>query len=108
MSTRTIIIAALLLCAAGLVSISARAPRRQRVSPADLVLTNGRIVTVGDKQPEAQAIAIAGDRIVALGSSSDIRRHVGPATRVIDVKGQLVVPGFVEGHGHFTGVGEAQ
>jgi predicted amidohydrolase YtcJ len=108
MSTRTIIIAALLLCAAGLVSLSARAPRRQPVSLADLVLTNGRIVTVGDKQPEAQAIAIAGDRIVALGSSSDIRRHVGPATRVIDVKGQLVVPGFVEGHGHFTGVGEAQ
>ena len=45
---------------------------------------------------------------MAVGSSADMRRYVGPATRVIDVGGQLVIPGFVEGHGHFTGLGEAQ
>jgi predicted amidohydrolase YtcJ len=109
MSNRNVVIvAALLLVIAGLVSLSARAPRRQAVSPADLVLTNGRIVTVEDGTPEAQAIAIGGDRIVALGSSADIRRYVGPSTKVVDVQGQLVIPGFVESHGHFTGVGEAQ
>jgi predicted amidohydrolase YtcJ len=84
------------------------AAQTQTVSPADLVLTNGRVVTVEESQPEAQAIAITGDRIVAIGSSGDIRQYVGPATKVVDVNGQLVVPGFVEGHGHFTGVGAAQ
>ena len=76
--------------------------------PADLVLTNGKVVTVDDAVPEAQAVAVRGDRIVALGSSSDVRRSAGPATQVIDLNGQLVIPGFIEGHGHFTGVGEAQ
>ena len=109
MSSRIlIIVGALLLSVDGLVTISARAAGRQPVTPADLVLANGRVVTVEDSQPEAQAIAIGGDRIVAVGSSADIRRYVGPATRVIDAGGQLVIPGFVEGHGHFTGVGEAQ
>ena len=84
------------------------ASQTQTVSPADLVLTNGRVVTVEESQPEAQAIAVTGDRIVAVGWSGDIRQYVGPATKVVDVSGQLVVPGFVEGHGHFTGVGAAQ
>ena len=108
MSSRSlIVVVALVLSIAGLASVSARAPKGQP-SPADLVLTNGRVVTVEDGQPDAQALAIGGDRIVAVGSSADIRRYVGPATRVIDVGGQLVIPGFVEGHGHFTGLGEAQ
>jgi predicted amidohydrolase YtcJ len=51
---------------------------------------------------------VSGDRIVALGSSAEMRRYVGPSTKVLDLNGQLVIPGFVEGHGHFTGVGEAQ
>ena len=55
------------------------ASQSQTVSPADLVLTNGRVVTVEESQPEAQAIAITGDRIVAVGSSGDIRPYVGPA-----------------------------
>jgi predicted amidohydrolase YtcJ len=81
---------------------------RQRVEPADLVLTNGKIVTVEDAAPEAQAVAIRGDRIVELGSRDAIQRYVGPKTQVIDLGGQLVVPGFIESHGHFTGVGEAE
>jgi len=109
MTTRILIIGgALTLCVAGLIALSANAPARQPVTPATLVVTNARIVTVEDAQPEAQAIAIGGDRIVALGTSAEIRRYVGPSTRVIDAQGQLVTPGFIEGHGHFTGVGEAQ
>jgi predicted amidohydrolase YtcJ len=77
-------------------------------STADLVLTNGRIVTVEDEQPEAQAIAITGDRITALGSSEAMKKYVGPDTNVIDLEGQLAIPGFIESHGHFTGVGESR
>jgi predicted amidohydrolase YtcJ len=109
MSNRRLAFASVLfLFVSALVTISARAPKRQAVSPADLVITNGRVVTVNDGQPEAQAVAVSGDRIVAVGSTADIGRYVGASTKVLDVKGQLVIPGFVEGHGHFTGVGESQ
>src|SRR6185436_5503200 len=76
--------------------------------PADLVLTNGRIVTVEDAQPEAEAIAISKDRVQALGTAEQIKGMIGPNTKVIDLQGQLAIPGFIESHGHFTGVGGAQ
>jgi predicted amidohydrolase YtcJ len=88
--------------------ILVRGSAQQGVAPADLVVTNAKIVTVDDAVPEAQAIALRGDRIVELGSSTSIQRFVGPKTRLIDAAGQLVIPGFVESHAHFTGVGEAQ
>lgn len=75
---------------------------------ATLVLTNGRILTVEDALPEVQAVAIRGDRLAALGSVAEIRRYVGPSTEVIDLQGQLAIPGFIEGHGHFSGVGDAE
>ena len=81
---------------------------QQTVPPADLVITNGKVVTVVDGAPEAQAVASAGGRIVAVGTSADIQKYVGPKTEVIDVKGQLVIPGFIEGHGHFSGVGTSK
>jgi predicted amidohydrolase YtcJ len=77
-------------------------------APADLVLTNGRIVTVDDARPEAQAMAVSGARIEALGTVDEIERLVGPSTKVIDLHGQLAIPGLIESHGHFTGVGGAQ
>ncbi len=76
--------------------------------PADLVITNGKVVTVENGAPDAQAVASRGGRIVAIGSAAEMKAHIGPATEVIDVKGQLVIPGFIEGHGHFSGVGTAQ
>ena len=76
--------------------------------PADLVLTNGRIVTVDEGRPEAEAIAISKDRIQALGTAAEIKTMIGPNTQVIDLQGQLAIPGFIESHGHFTGVGGAQ
>jgi hypothetical protein len=85
----------------------ARAPQ-QTTQPADLVLTNGKVVTLEEGAPQAQAIASAGGKIVALGTSADVQKYVGPKTEVIDVKGQLVIPGFIEGHGHFTGIGTAE
>ena len=75
---------------------------------ADLVLRNGKIITVDDSQPTAQSVAIRGDRLVAVGSDSQIEPFIGPETEVLELGGRLVVPGFIEGHGHFTSLGEAK
>jgi predicted amidohydrolase YtcJ len=74
---------------------------------ADLVLLNGRVVTLDDARPQAEAVAVAGDRILAVGTDRLVRRHVAGGTRVIDLEGRLVVPGFIDGHAHFLGMGEA-
>jgi predicted amidohydrolase YtcJ len=74
--------------------------------PADIVLRNGKIVTMNAAQPIVQALAARGDRVSALGSNADAAKWIGPRTQVIDLHGQLAIPGFIEGHGHFTGVGE--
>lgn len=74
---------------------------------ADLVVLNGRLVTLGSPA-EAEALAAAGGRIVFVGSSDDAGAWIGPDTEVLDLEGSLAVPGFIEGHGHFWGVGEAQ
>jgi predicted amidohydrolase YtcJ len=79
-----------------------------QVAPADLVLRNGRIVTLDERTPEAQAVAARNGAIVAVGSNEDVARFVGPTTQVIDLGGQFAMPGFIEGHGHFTGIGEAK
>jgi predicted amidohydrolase YtcJ len=90
---------------AATVSVSRLTGQTAQVQAADLVLRGGRIVTLDDRTPEAQALAARGDTIVALGSDAAIARYVGPSTQVIDLAGQLAIPGFIEGHGHFTGIG---
>jgi predicted amidohydrolase YtcJ len=99
-SFRTLL-AALTLFAAGCAAGS-------ETEPADLVLRNGQIVTVDEALPEAQAVAIRGHRIVAVGTDEEIGRFVGRRTQVIDLAGRLAIPGFIEGHGHFMGVGQAK
>jgi predicted amidohydrolase YtcJ len=74
--------------------------------PADLVLRNGHVVTVDSTRPEAEAVAVRGHTIVAVGSNDEIEQYIGSDTEVIDLNGRLAVPGFIEGHGHFPGVGE--
>lgn len=88
--------------------LAASCTSQPTVTPATMVLTNGKVVTVAETPAEAQAVAIDGDRIVALGTAAEIQRYVGPSTEVIDLAGRLAIPGFIESHGHFTGVGEAQ
>ena len=73
---------------------------------ADLILRNGKIVTLDPAQPEVHAIAIRSGRIIAVGAPAE--RLAGRNSKVIDLGGKLAVPGFIEGHGHFMGVGEAQ
>jgi predicted amidohydrolase YtcJ len=80
----------------------------QTIQPATLVLRNGKIVTVDAATPEAQAIAIRGDRIEAVGTNDSIQRYIGPSTQVIDLNGQLAIPGLIESHGHFMGLGQSK
>jgi predicted amidohydrolase YtcJ len=71
---------------------------------ADLVLLNGKIWTVNRIQPEAEALACLGNRIIGVGSSQEIRKWIGPKTRVIDLQGKRAVPGFNDAHVHlFSG-----
>lgn len=86
-----------------LVAGGARADEKK----ADLVLLGGKIVTMDAKQPAAEAVAVRGDRIVAVGTDKEISGLVGDATRVIQLKGRLAIPGFIEGHGHFVGLGQS-
>jgi predicted amidohydrolase YtcJ len=76
-----------------------------QVEPADLVLKNGNIYTANDKSPRAQAIAVKGDRIVFVGTNVAAQRYVGSGTRVVDLQGKSVFPGFVDAHQHLSGVG---
>jgi len=78
-----------------------------RGSRADLVLLGGRIETVDPELGEVEALAARGGEVVAVGSDEEIERWVGPETRVIELEGRRALPGFVEGHGHFTDIGEA-
>jgi predicted amidohydrolase YtcJ len=86
---------AAVLAVAGGVSI----PRAQQPG-ADLVLSNGKIVTVDDRFTIAQAVAIRGDRIVAVGTSQEMARLAGPDTRRIDLGGRTVTPGLIDNHLH--------
>ena len=78
-----------------------------RAQPADLVLDHGTVITMDSTRPNGQAVAIRDGKIAAVGSDADIKRYVGPNTRVIDLQGHLAIPGFIESHGHFTGLGMA-
>src|SRR5262245_55201254 len=73
---------------------------------ADLILTNGKIWTVDSKMPEVQAIAVIGERIIAVGTNAEIESLKGPHTKVIDLNGKRVVPGFNDSHVHFMGGGQ--
>jgi len=73
---------------------------------ASLVLLNGKIWTVNEAQPRAEAVACLGSRIVAVGSNGEIRKWIGAGTEVLDLNGKLVLPGFNDAHVHFFSGGE--
>jgi predicted amidohydrolase YtcJ len=68
---------------------------------ASLIVTNGRIWTGEASQPWAEAIAVTGSRIAAVGSQAEIRKHAGKSTRTIDANGAMITPGFIDSHVHF-------
>lgn len=79
--------------------------RAQSKPAADLIISNARIWTVDHEHPTAQAVAVLGERIVAVGSNSDIESWRGPHTQTIDAGGKLLLPGFNDAHVHFMSGG---
>lgn len=76
--------------------------------PADLVLLDATVATMDEATPAAEAVACRDGRIIAAGSDDQISKHIGPSTRVLRLKGKFVMPGFIEGHGHFYGLGKSK
>lgn len=74
---------------------------------ADLVIVGGRVVTVDESQPEATALAIRDGLILAVGERSEVEPWIGDETQIVDAAGGSVLPGFIEGHGHFLSLGRA-
>src|SRR5215510_5291199 len=75
---------------------------------ADIVFKNGNVYTANDKAPRAQAIAVKGDHIVFVGTNEAAQKFVGTNTRVVDLKGNTVLPGFTDSHQHLSGVGQRE
>jgi predicted amidohydrolase YtcJ len=72
----------------------------------DLLLTNGKIVTVDDRFSIAQALAIRGQRIVAAGAAAELERLKGPETKIIDLAGRTVIAGLIDNHAHWVRAAE--
>ncbi|NNL30099.1 MAG: hypothetical protein HKO77_03710, partial [Gemmatimonadetes bacterium] len=107
-STRRFAALAFLPFAAFLAACGSEAGTADPSEAADLVLLNGNIATVDESQPSAQALAAKDGRIVAIGSDSDVEGFIGDGTEVIDLEGRFAMPGFIEGHAHYMGVGQAR
>jgi len=107
MKKLSFILATMLLAACGSEQSSAPAADESSGPKADMVLTNGNVLTVEEAMPNAEAVAIVGDRIAAVGSSAEIAAWIGDSTEVIDLAGQTAMPGFIEGHGHYTSYGDS-
>jgi hypothetical protein len=69
-------------------------------NPADLLIVNARVLTQDEARPQAEAVAVRGDRIDWVGTTAEAERRRGPATRAIDAGGRLVLPGFIDSHNH--------
>jgi predicted amidohydrolase YtcJ len=91
------------VAAALIVAVAAIAPTQE--APADLILSNGRIITVDERFSIAQAVAVRGDRIVAVGTDTSVARLAAPSTRRIDLRGKAVIPGLIDNHMHLLRAG---
>ncbi|WP_303310064.1 amidohydrolase [Hymenobacter sp. BT730] len=74
----------------------------QQAAPADMILLNGKVFTADAARPTAEALAIRGERIVAVGTTAEVAQLAGPNTRRIDVQGRTITPGFNDAHNHFS------
>ena len=101
---RSVIVLSVALLASA-VHVGAVAAATEDVAKADLILSNGRVYTVDAGRPWAEALAVAGDRILAVGSGAEVMAHRGSNTRVIDLEGAFVSPGFNDAHVHIDSTG---
>jgi predicted amidohydrolase YtcJ len=102
------IITAILLSLAMLCGVGPLPAGAKLAEPADIVFKNGNVYTVNERQPRAEAIAVKGDRIVFIGSNSDVKRYEGKGTRIHDLHGATVLPGLTDAHNHLIGVGQRE
>ena len=79
----------------------------QNQETADTILFNGKFYSVDESVSTAEAIAIKGDRILKIGTTEEINKLIGDSTLTIDLQGHFAMPGFIEGHGHFSGLGKS-
>jgi cytosine/adenosine deaminase-related metal-dependent hydrolase len=91
-------------CLALSAALSTSAAAQSGAAPPDLVLTGGKVFTADSTRPWAQALAIRGERIVAVGTSEQVERLAGPATRRIALGGRVVIPGINDAHEHVPDV----
>jgi predicted amidohydrolase YtcJ len=81
-------------------SARTEATQPSRVQAADAIFTGGPIITMNDAAPRAEAIAVKDGRIVAVGATADVERWKGAGTKLVDLSGRALLPGFIDGHGH--------
>ncbi|HKK79414.1 MAG TPA: amidohydrolase family protein, partial [Phaeodactylibacter sp.] len=80
-------------------------PAEDSVQAADTILYNGDFYTLDSLRPRAEALAIRDGRIQAVGSEQEVMALKGDSTQLVDLEGHFAMPGFIEGHGHFSGLG---
>src|SRR6476620_2616557 len=90
--------------AIGLIAAALLGPATAQI--ADIVLDNGKIITVDDRFTISEAIAIRGQRIIAVGPTSELSKFKGPQTQVMDLKGLTVIPGLIDNHAHWIRAAE--
>jgi predicted amidohydrolase YtcJ len=97
---------ALLLCGAALALPAQEEPPVIPARPAYIVLLNGKVWTLEEEQPTAQAVAIRGQRIIKVGTNKEVRRLVADGyTRIINLRGKMVLPGFIDSHTNLAAAG---
>ncbi|HEX8891291.1 MAG TPA: amidohydrolase [Pyrinomonadaceae bacterium] len=97
---------AFILLALNLVAVNSKI--KTKAEAADIVFENGNIYTANDHQPQAEAVAVKAGRIIFVGSNSDAKKYEGKQTRVVDLKGETVLPGLTDAHYHLIGVGQRE
>jgi predicted amidohydrolase YtcJ len=75
---------------------------------ADLVLRGGKVITVDPSERIAGAVAVEGNRILAVGTQEEIARFIDSRTRVVELRGRALLPGFIDGHPHVEGLAESE
>jgi predicted amidohydrolase YtcJ len=80
----------------------------ERPEPASLILKNANVYTANDQQPHAEAVAVRNDRIVYVGGNADVAQFEGVNTKVLDLQGATVLPGFTDSHCHLSGIGQRE
>jgi hypothetical protein len=95
-----------LLAALSIGSVVSAVAMAQGRPAADLIVTNAKIWTVDKTHPQAEALAVIGERIVAVGSAAEVDAWHGPQTRIVDAQGKLLLPGFNDAHVHFVDGGD--